>query len=325
MNTIKYTIILGLIILTGSISAQKLDGYILTLPALSLDGGGKVYVEDFANKNNDNATFGKAYATAIKNALAAERVAVGNVGKIHNPWITTKVYEITDSKDAADYIITGDYEVGSSSSSSNKAVYIAETGSVTPKIPVCYYDYTISNSATIKGNLHVTAKGQATPMKSLPIDVNKGSSKTKAMEQPDVESASSYIAAAEKEAIQKYQYYFSPVIKSKTYKFNKLKAEDKAQKKTFKQYTSDLKDMADKNDIMSMGKLYKSITTMQLKDMQEGYMNMAMCYEIIGNYTKAKEFYEKAGDKSAIAEIKKLISNRDKLAPLGLNVVENDF
>ena len=145
------------------------------------------------------------------------------------------------------------------------------------------------------------------------------------MEKPNVSSASTYIAAAEKDAISQYQYYFSPIIKSKKYKFEKLKPEDKSYKKELKQKTKDLKDLADKGDVNAMGKMYLDIITHPLKDMQEGYLNIGMCYEIIGNYTKAKEYYEKAGDSRAMNELNKLILDRDKLSAIGLNVVETDF
>ena len=325
MNTIKYKIILALIFLASVTVAQKMDGYILTLPGQMLDGGGKVYVEAFVSKDGKNGTFGESYAKALKGSLAAERVAIGSVGKIQNPWITTKIYEVTDSKDDANYTITGEYDVSSSSSSSNKPVYIKETGSVTPKIPVCYYDYTISNSATVKGNINIIAKGESAPLKTLPFNSKKGYSKTKALEKPKVSSASTYIAAAEKDAIKQYQYYFSPIIKSKKYKFEKLKADDKSFKKEIKQLTKDLKDLSDKGDIMGMGKIYKSMLDKPLKDIKEGYLNLGYCYEIIGNYTKAKEYYGKSGDSSAMNELNKLIADRDKLVSLGLQVVEEDF
>jgi tetratricopeptide (TPR) repeat protein len=320
----KYTIILVLTFIMSVGVAQKIDGYILTLPAQMLDGGGKVYVEDFNDLKGNNAAFGKAYAEALKKALQAERVAIGSVGKIQNPWITTKVYEIAASKEDADYVLSGEYSTITASSNTNKPVYIKETGT-TEKIPVCYYDYTVSNSATIMGNLFVTAKGQAEPMKKLPFQKKAGDSKTKALEKPSVRSASDFISSAEKASIQDYQYYFSPIIKSKKYKFEKLKADDKSYKKELKQQTKDLKDLADKGDIMGMGKIYKASLEKPLKDIKEGYLNLGMCYEIIGNYTKAKECYEKAGDSGAMKELNKLILDRDKLVSLGLEVKENDF
>jgi hypothetical protein len=324
MNTIKYTLIILLTFITSLSIGQKMDGYILTLPSQILDGGGKVYVEDFKDLKGENTTFGKSYAESLKNALKAERVAIGSVGKIQNPWIITKVYDITDSKADADYVLSGQYSIISASSSTNKPVYIKETGTA-EKLPICYYDYTVSSSATVMGDLFVTAKGQTEPLKTLPFKENKGTSKTKALEKPSVPSASSFITSAEKAAIKQYQYYFSPIIKSKKYKFNKLKAADKSYKKELKQQTKDLKDFADKGDVISMGKTYKASLEKPLKDMKDGYLNLGMCYEIIGNYTKAKEYYEKAGDSSAMKELNKLIIDRDKLVALGLQIIENDF
>ena len=309
----------------GKIQAQKLDGYILQMPGAILEGGGKIYVEDFENKGKSEPGFGTSYATNLKNALKAENLAYGSVGKIYNPWITTKLYEITDTKTEADYVITGEYQFSSSTSSSNNPVFIKETSSAEPKIPVCYYEFTKSSSASVDGKIFINANGNDTPVLTLPFEKKLGDSKTKAMEKPSVKSAGSFITAVSNAAINQYKFYFSPVIAAKTYKFKNLKGEERDYNKKLRKQEREIKDLADKGDVMSIGKMYKEILTHKLKDPDEGNLNLAMCYEIIGNYTKAKEHYEKSGDKGALNQINKLIENRNKLAALGMEVTENDF
>ncbi|WP_462280092.1 hypothetical protein [Salinivirga cyanobacteriivorans] len=320
-----YTLIFLFTLFVGEIEAQKFDGHILDMPKEIFEGGGKIYVQDLTNEDDPNSNFGSNYAKALRNALNADRVAYGRLGKLYNPWLTTKIYEVVDSKSDADYVISGDYQVSSNSSESNKAVYIKETAEVSPQIPVCYYNYTISNSATVKGNLYLMAKGQDAAYKTLPFKQKKGKSKTKALEKPKVKSPQQYISNARKAAIKQYQYYFSPIIVEKKYRFKNLRGEDRKYNRELRKQEREIKDLADQGDIMTMGKMYKEIITHKLKDLEQGYLNLGMCYEIIGNYTKAKVYYEKSGNKGAIRDINKLIKERDIIAEMGVEIVEKGF
>ncbi len=322
---IQYAVIILFTLLWGTIEAQKFEGHILKMPREILEGGGKVYVEIFSDKNAKDAKFGESYAEALKKALQATRVAYGNLGTVHNPWLTTKIYEVTDAKADADYIISGEYEISSSSSKSNKEVWIKETNDNNPKIPVCYYNYTISNSATVKGNLFLKTKGEDAAYKTLPFNQKKGKSKTKALEAPNVKPASTYVSSAKSAAIKQYEYFFSPIIIGKKYNFKNLRGEDRDQRKQLRKERREIKDLADKGDIMTIGKMYIESLKMNLKDKEDGFLNVGMCYEIIGNYTKAKEYYEKSGDKGALKDINQLISDRNILAKMGLEVIEKDF
>lgn len=50
-----------------------------------------------------------------------------------------------------------------------------------------------------------------------------------------------------------------------------------------------------------------------------------MCYEMFGNFTKAKEHYDKSTNNEAKKRIGILIQYRDIYKKLGIEVIEKDF
>jgi tetratricopeptide (TPR) repeat protein len=94
----------------------------------------------------------------------------------------------------------------------------------------------------------------------------------------------------------------------------------KNQKKVFKA-------LADAWIVKELGKAYQKYIASEakIKKPQNLYYNIGLCYELIGNYTKAKENYLKSGDSNVIIAIESLIKIQELFKSLGLDVTEGEF
>ena len=92
------------------------------------------------------------------------------------------------------------------------------------------------------------------------------------------------------------------------YKFQKVKTKDK----TLKEELKGASDMLAAGEIYKLGSLYKRIYEAD-KTNKSAAFNLAMCYELIGNYPKAQEYYSVMPDFHANVRMKEnnLLSNYD--------------
>ena len=305
-----------------SATAQKIEGYSFSLPPTILTTPGKIYVEDFVNKGTIENSFGTDYASSLKNVLAYKTINAKTGVKLHTPWLTTKLYDIVDSESEANYVIKGTYSFtkGSSSSYTEKIIYESGAGN----LPIHFYKYTETANASVSFKMGIYASGKATPLKEFPFNDTKSNSKTLNLEKPAIISPSSLVEGLSKSAKYKYLYEFSPRLVPQKYKFEKVKPANKELKKVYKNKKKALKALAETGDIKGMGKIY---TEMLADDANNAdvHKNLGICYELIGNYTKAKEHYVKSGDKGGIKAISSLIKVKELFKKLGLEVIENDF
>jgi len=303
-------------------NAQTVESYSYKMPEIFLSDGGKIFVKTLTNTGTMEADFGSQYAEKIKLYLNSDMVGFSSGVKKYNPWLTTRIFTVVDNEAEADYVISGEYKFETSESKSNKENWIKESSeSVKKQLPICYYSYTASSNASVNGNIRVYKSGSE--IKTLPFNENKSDSKTKTMSEPGVSSASSYISTISKNAINKYSYKFSPQLFVKKYKFEKVKTKDKEFKKELKDILKNIKALLETGEIGEAGKRYIEIS--EKEDSPEVNFDIAQCYELIGNYTKAKEYYLKSGDKTGINDINNMISIQTQLKSLGISVTENEF
>ncbi len=320
--------IIGLIVVflltTNIVTAQKMDAYVMKMPSLYFGGGGSIYVKPLENKGEINDDFSTKYPEYLVYALNMERYGAAKNATIHNPWLTTKLYEIVEDEAQADYVIAGEYSfTKGSSKSTNDKVIKEKMESLKPQLPIHYIEYVRTSSAAVTGKLVLLQDEKV--LRELPFDTEQRKSESKALKVPSVPSPESLMGTVENHAIGKYQFYFSPKLVLKNYNFKNLRGADRSYNKELRNVERDIKDWADEGEIMKMGKAYKEILTHELKDTDQAHLNMGMCYEIIGNYTKALEHYEKSGDSESINSIKKMINERDIYKDMGVEIIEKDF
>lgn len=322
-NIIKY---LGILLLAVLIyipaTAQKIEAYSFSLAPTLLTTPGKIYVEDFENLGSIEDGFSTSYPASLKNVLLNKTINAKTGVKLYNPWITTKLYEVVGSEDEANYIIKGSYlfTKGNSSSYTKKLIY-ETTGD---KLPIHYYKYTETAKASVVFNMGIYAKGNDVALKEFPFSDTKSVSKSLNFNKPAVQSSNSLVKKMANSAKYKYLYEFSPKLIAKTYKFKKVKPANKDLKKEYKNKTKSLKALASTGDINGMGKIFLEMLADDDNNTNV-HQNLGICYELIGNYTKAKEHYVKSGNKSSVTAITYLITVKEVFIKLGLEVTENEF
>jgi tetratricopeptide (TPR) repeat protein len=116
---------------------------------------------------------------------------------------------------------------------------------------------------------------------------------------------------------------YSPYFKENNGKFKGVKTKDKALKKEFKEKEKTIKASLKTNDLHAAAKTFIEIHETE-KSLNSAY-NVGLCYELIGNFTKAKEYYDMAGDKGALENMQNLLALKAQFEGLGLEVSETDF
>ncbi|PKP03688.1 MAG: hypothetical protein CVU11_07430 [Bacteroidetes bacterium HGW-Bacteroidetes-6] len=304
------------------LSAQKLDAYNLVLPDTVFVGGGTIYVDSFTTTSTDPTElafadqFRKAYMFSLQVKNHGELKAVS----ILNPWQTTCIYKVTENKAEADYIIGGQYNYIAKSEKSFTEDSLKDKRS---DVPVVYYRFTASSSAALVGDITVTSAKNGNHLRYFSYSESKNESKTLIMEQPTVSEPTSFYSDLNNRVVNSNTYNLSPRLVVVEYDFPKCKPDNKDLKKEFNDKFKELKDLADAGKVREMAAIYRALQ--QKEDSQDIHECIGLCYEIIGNYTKAKEEYEKSGNNKRISAINEQIRVRDILVSLGVKVEEGEL
>jgi len=320
---IIFNLILIALLYGTTLTAQRIEFYTYNLPTQLLPTGGKVYVQDLVNTGTSEAEYGNLYARHLIGALKSSSHGLNKDVKLYNPWLTTKLYEVVDNADEADYIIGGDYKITSSSDESYQENWIAETDTeLKNKLPICYYKHTMTNVANIEGKL-VVSKKDGSPIDLFPLTFSSKDSDTKIMKKATAKNVSKLIGNVSNMGINKYKYAFTPSLEIEKYKFQNVKTKNKEIKADFKEIDKQIEALIKIGDFNETGKKYLELAAKE--ESEDVNQNIAVCYEIIGNFTKAKEYYIKAADKNGLARITKMIKVQDQLRAFGITIIENEF
>ncbi len=329
-NILISTIVL--ILLATTVSAQKIHSYTLKQqPQVVLNEGGPIAVHALTNGGTSMDAFGKDFTKSLTAYLKSTRLGVDTKGKgkVHNPWYTTKLYELTQDDAVAKYIIAGDYKFSGSVSNSKDLKKSKEKVSKEEPFTFFYYSNSVSATAMVMGKITVTRVSDGQVVKTLPLNNSKTKTETKNIGYPIAPTVEQYSDMVAKEEIRKYQLMFSPVYNAKNYSFKTVKGDkaDKAYRKEMKNKKKVFKALASSGSVNELGKAYEALipNESKLKKPQDLYYNIGLCYELIGNYTKAKENYLKSANKNAITEIEVLIKYQGMFKKLGLLTEEKDF
>lgn len=309
------------IILSVTAIAQTIESYTYELPDKYLESGGKIYVQELIDTSGVNPEFGQQYANAIRSALNNETIGKSSA-KVYNPWLTTKIYEIVDSIDKADYVLKGEYNFTKEYSKSNVKKTITENKGY-PKLPINYYVYTEESSASLTGSANFIKKGDTEPSLFLPLNSEDSKKKSKALSMPGVKLPEAFMEELSKNIISKNKNTLTPKLVPFKYRFKNIQTKDKAFKKELRKKEKLIKSFAKTGNITEMGKLYLEILANE--ESQKAHENVGMCYELIGNFTSAEGHYVTADDRSSIKRISSLIKVKETLQNMGIEVVENEL
>ena len=332
--TTKNIIIVILMVLSANIlSAQTVSSYILpTKPQLVLENGGKVYVEPLVNTGEKAPEFGNKYSATLSALINKNAADKGRIKGVYNSWYTNKLYTVVSSESDADYIIKGTYLIEASSSYEYTEIKsIAKLSN----IPYFTYQHTNSVKASLNGTLNVVNASSSNILTTVPLTATKSDSKIRYIHNDGPFNADNYIKSIAKKTIRGYSGVFTPKYVAKKYSFKKAKANKKtmekadfkATKKELKAQQKAIKILAEQGKIKEMGAMYLKIAAMgdKIKNLSKVEKNIAYCYELIGNYTKAKIYYTKAGDSISLELLTKLIDMQQFIKKLGHDVTEEEF
>lgn len=322
MKTYKYIIIILCVVFANSLIAQDMEAYKLQMPETILEKGGPIYVETLTDLTPENvyAAIGENFRNEMVKGIQAESLAFDHNLPNLNPWMRTNLYTTTDNKDEANYVISGSYSITTDQSKSYNEKNAAETKD---SIPYVYYEYTAKSSATITGNVLITDTESGNEVVNIPYTKELSDEDKKVMQHASVKSPDTFVGTLSDYFVQAFRYKFSAVKATFKYDFPKIKPDNKDLRKEFRQYKKDLKDLADEKKLNELYSMYVEIQ--QKEDSPEVNECIGMCYEILGNYTQAKSYYEKSNSMASKQRISEQINTQNQLRGLGFTIEEPEF
>ena len=231
----------------------------------------------------------------------------------HNAWTKNPLFEMVNSTEVADVIIGGYYLINTHVEIQEKLFYERQTN-VGGAIP--YYEIRQTNAAEVEVVISYTYKD-----KSVDYDTIRIVKQYERKPNTKYISVNQLLERCEKELVlvsdNLFRFYSADYI---WYKFQKVKTKDKALKEELK----GAGDMLAAGEIYKLGSLYKRIYEAD-KTNKTAAFNLAMCYELIGNYPKAMEYYSEMPDFHVKVRMKENNLLFDYLKSIGANMILNDF
>lgn len=303
-----------------TVSAQKFTSYLLHLPPYLLSNVETVYVEDFESTSDHYANLGDDLAQSISQTIELEYDGVSSElqNNIFNPWITSKLYTVTDNKEEADAIISGSYSLTGTSSKEDHIVEKQEPSGFAEQLPYSYQVFSEKNTANFTANIQVYKREVDSVVFNINYEIADVAENQKAYEAPNVASQAALSERLFDKGEYQIPYYFCPFYEKVEYDFERVRPS-----RDLKDKAKEAKDLVKDGKIREAGKIFLEIW--EKESDKDAALNTAMAYEIIGNYTKAKEFYQHAGNSAGLERIEKAIKNRDLLIEIGMTIEEPDL
>ncbi|WP_462317549.1 hypothetical protein [Marinilabilia sp.] len=333
MKRLILTMLAAAAFLSGG--AQTLRTYYVVFPKNADSTVNEVFVDDFQKtdmlKETVLPTFGKNLADGIKSEIRkSERY--GNVEYVPQSWRRTDIYSIAEDKSAAQWVVTGTFDITTDSKRDVTTEIKNETPSeeIVNILPfeVVYYDYMNSTNTKVtmelkdkKGNTIVTYEKEKAAESHPKRDMRDPSGKLKSLKA---------LAGSTKQFfVTDMANQFLPWMKAFNYSMLKIKNRDmkdhveRDRYKELKDMMRDEKDLAKKLDYFGLGELYKTVA--EETGLKEAYTNLAYVYEVMGNYTRAKEIYEDLGNEDGIKRVNYWIGERNLLKSFGKDYFEPEI
>jgi len=323
MKTIKYiSIFIFCALFTGQVLAQDIETYKLQLPDIILEKGGPIHVSTLIDDTKEEISnnLSENFQKEMTKGIQAEGLAFKHNLPTFNPWMHTNLYNTTDNKDEATYVISGEY----SFTTKHEKSYNEKSGvESADSLPFVYYEFYEKSTATVVGTVIITDIETDTEVARIPFSKELIDEDKKIMEHASSKDPMSLIPTLSDDFVHSFRYKFSAVKVPYEYNFPKIKPENKELKKEFREYKRNLKDLADEGKLNELHTMYLEIQ--QKEDSPEVNESLGMCYEIIGNYTKAKEYYDKCDNAQRNIGLVQQINIQNTLKDLGIAIVEPVF
>lgn len=252
----------------------------------------KIYVDQFQNKGtNTDVDFGQ--------------IVTEYFSESHASIFDQEIFVPVQTKDEADVVISGDYVFNNISEVVEKPLMERST-SYASRIP--YFEIRVKNSADLTFALHFAYKDGTTA-----TDTIKYEEKSESTEKREVKSQ----LVLEDEAIKTVERKLFDLIDiydidSYWVKMPKVKIKDKEMKAQYKE----MKDYLEERKIKELGAFYLKLY--EEKKSPEVAQCIGICYELLGNYEKANEYYEEINDFATNIRMKNYLELHDYLREIGV-------
>lgn len=262
-----------------TVKAQQCNVLKLTAPEKSL-GGFNVYMAGFTNNGDAKyADFGSKLEEAFKTFSYIHHIKQGPV------WRDDLLYKFVDSKDEADVVVEGSYKITPSEIRDIKEKLVSEPSSIPFGIKYTVCEYNFTNGVYFTADIKISDKSGA-EISNFQLSDSVVSQHSKDVVIPKIKP----LAEIEPKFIDGLMYYipvkYRIVGEEVWVKFFKMSPKDKAQKEEYKNFSDYVKN----DNFTAAGKLCKAIYD-STKDPLAAF-NTALCYEVLGNYAKAAEYYK---------------------------------
>jgi hypothetical protein len=319
MKKLYILITLVAVVFTGQ--AQKINSYILKMSSHAVTNAKTIAVTDFNREGEDYGNYGDDIAVYLKNNLNHNHRGISAESKkdIYNPWLTTELYQLVDDPANADIVLSGTYSITATEVANKDKKLTKEAKGFHYQLPYSYFSYALSNTASIEVMMNVYKREVDKVVFELPYNKEVKDVKTANYSKPRIRSKADLVKTAVSYAMNAMPNYLCPTLVAKEYDFRRVKTKDKELKESLKNAKKLLRDA----QIKEAGKIFLAAYDAE-KDRDAAY-NVAMCYELIGNYTKANEYYIMSGDEVAKKAIEACITHRDLLIKMLVDIQEEDF
>lgn len=265
------------------------------------------YVEKLKpTTNHKSEKIENAFLTRIKDKPRA----ISTCG--YNNWCTTALLQIAEDKAKAKVVVGGTYTLNKENVVEEKLLK-EKSSSFGVKIP--YKEIRITN----KVNLEVV-HAFTYPDGKVTTDTIVESAESMLKPGKELKSLDELTEKVEKAyASELYSYFVFIATEKYYYKFMKLKIKDKALKEEYKTASK----LMNNGDIKELGKLFIKLN--EASPSNEASHCIGMCYELLGNFPKAQEYYKKMPDFPTKTRMKKQMAAHDYLLELGFEITYEDF
>jgi len=229
-----------------------------------------------------------------------------------NAWSQQNFFVPVKDQAEADVIISGTYNYNKETVVEEK-ILKEKSNNFASRIP--YSETRTTNKVELSVIINFKYKDNSSTTDTINLSYNSEGGKANIFESPD---------ELEQKCIKSFRSnitkYFK-IIKCDDlwYKFTKIKIKDKALKEEFK----NARELLDTKKVKELGALYKKIYN--LKKTKEVAHCIGMCYELLGNYPKAQEYYKQMPDFATKVRMKNQLKVFKYLQELNMTLKLEEF
>lgn len=261
----------------------------------------KIFIGEFENKGtNNDVDFGEI----VREKLNEQRHSIFTKD--------LQIFVPVDSKDEADVIVSGEYVYNNNTEVIEKP-FMERSTSYASRIP--YFEIRVKNSADLNFVFQFEYKDGTTAFDTL---YHEDSSETS-----DKREIKSQVVLEEEtiKTLGRRIWDYKNIVDSEKFwvKMPKVKIKDKEMKSQYKE----MRKYVEEKKFKELGAFYKKLYEQKPSD--ELAQCIGICYEMLGNFEKAQEYYDGASDFAINMRMKDHMELYNYLLEIGMTLPKEEF